>query len=1787
MNGGAKFPIDITAPTAHLRRDLERGAEKPIEKVGQQADRTKAKITAMGAATTRSASTSAVAMGRQSAATSATSVATTRYAGAATVAARSTAAMGTASAATTTRLAAQSVATKALSVATGAMGAAAKTAAVGLAAGTVALGLLGGSALQASMSVDRIVRSLTVGVGSAAAAAKEYEWLRQETRRLGVELEGSAAAYSRFVASSQGTAIAGEQTRKIFSGVASAATVLGLTAEDTRGVLKALTDMISKGSVQAEELKGQLGDRLPKAFQLAASAMGKTTADLNKMLERGEVTAEVLLPRLADELLKTFGPQVDKAAESTQASLANLSTAIFEARAAIGNELSPSVRDLTKHLNRLASDPQSIKFFGDLGKMMAGVVGVVVDLIEHWQILKSAILLSAADIIEGVGGMSAEFLDFGTTVLDVEAGILGAMQEIANATGQQWLAVALAPARKGAEELRDEWEKWANYTRFYSEKVAQGYRIAGDAQTDLKTKTEEATTATTNLGESLGPAGLSGNLETTSTKVEKLTAKIAGLKAAIIEARAVTGGIDYGLVQVPATAPNVGALLDSGEFETTTDEIFENFLDGWRETNDEVQRIWVDTGDRIEERFVAITTATDRWGEALAGISAAFQQMDSDLGNLLSGLFDVIAAYRELRAAEASGDQGRIRAARGQMSQATGGYAGMAAQYVAYNTGWAGGGMSQFGGQMGGNYSREGMEMGGKIWPGWGHVIGFVVGSLVRSGADSMRVATEEGELVIQKAEGGLKDLAQQISESLRGFFGDLENMLGQSIDLAGLDIFVRENRVVVRARGLMQVFRDLDEALAWGVEQVLKANATAAGLGDNMRALFEHFGGIDASGSFEELSAAINLAQALDDLAANAGPAAQAIHDLNLLHAEEMDIARRYGLPLAGVIRLHEERLTQLRRETEMMRLSILGIGDWLGAVQDFERAVHDINQGLVESEQAQRDQLAALEANLAALQAQQSATTSATGSAGQMAGQMIQAGLKAELLGGGLGQISQGFADTLRGAGDLTREIARTEEEIAALKESLANLPEAIDPQGIADAYTAAGAQLFGELYNMLDRIAGLEMDTAAGREADLALYMLQLAALYQQALAFQDAMRAAGISLAWLEGIIERIPGILEGLESGALQLEAPGGGGGGRRRETRALFAEQADAARAALSGLGEQAMAARTAVTSLEEEIAEFRRAGVSAADAAAYLADSLALLERDLLAPFREIVTAAGETQLETDFRQLGTRYADALAAAAALGSAEGAGVIGQAFGIEVRDAMLSAMGDVADAEGLAELRATWDAFLSADLPAALRTGLEMVAADVVAAFGEVVLPETATDELRARLDESLEGLRAMTAQLGPTTTQLIEITGQFAQLRRDTVAAGYGTRELVDRISELARLEAAAINLLGRQHLGRVFGELAQYGAMTPELVALQQQLTVSQLELAKAEALVATTSVWAAGGLQDLGMSLAELLGIITEGYDVAIANVRRVAPRGFAPPRDGGVSPAAEPVRDFLAELEGLLRPFEELALSPLERDLSRIFRQFEEISDLLAEMGASEELWARVAAARQLALQDLWDRATAGLRSTYEEMQTTSPLLSGAERHGMARSRFLALAEAARGGDITAASQLGEALQAYRAASLSYHGGGAQGLTEWREMMAIAESVLGANPLLAEDIADPMVAVVNQSNTYLAQIVGLLGGRPPAPPPLRGGPPPGRAPVGYDDAAIRALHQEVAALRRERAEDARKGRQQAQALSSAEVAQGAEVAARVEDVREEVERARDQIEELSLQDGAGSA
>jgi tape measure domain-containing protein len=195
---------------------------------------------------------------------------------------------------------------------------------------------------QSTLEFNKIKNPLTFILGSEGDALNKLSDLKQMAQELGLDYFALAESYKSFTGAARASNFDLDKSEKIFRSVAKAGAVLGLSSDQMSGSLLALQQMISKGNVQAEELRGQLSERLPGAFSLAAKAMGVTEQELNKLLESGSVVASDMLPKLADQLDKAYGNKASDGIKGLNAELNGLKTAL-QSLAGEGSALSTNI----------------------------------------------------------------------------------------------------------------------------------------------------------------------------------------------------------------------------------------------------------------------------------------------------------------------------------------------------------------------------------------------------------------------------------------------------------------------------------------------------------------------------------------------------------------------------------------------------------------------------------------------------------------------------------------------------------------------------------------------------------------------------------------------------------------------------------------------------------------------------------------------------------------------------------------------------------------------------------------------------------------------------------------------------------------------------------------------------------------------------------------------------------------------------------------------------------------------------------------------------------------------------------------------------------------------------------------------------------------------------------------------------------------------------------------------------------------------------------------------------
>ncbi|QKN88589.1 tail length tape-measure protein [Salmonella phage SapYZU01] len=187
--------------------------------------------------------------------------------------------------------------------------------------------------------------------------------------QIGQNYTDTMKQYSNFAAGAQPT-LGFQGTQEFYKNAAMFARIRGATDEDLKGIMVAFQQMASKGKVQAEELRGQLGDRLAGAVQLFADAIGKTPQELDKLMQDGKLLAKDVLPKVSERMAELVQQAGGMNAVSKQTA-----TSMGQAKAMWDNTLVALFNNSSEGISQLSN---SVAMFlqGSMGTTEA--LGVVI-----------------------------------------------------------------------------------------------------------------------------------------------------------------------------------------------------------------------------------------------------------------------------------------------------------------------------------------------------------------------------------------------------------------------------------------------------------------------------------------------------------------------------------------------------------------------------------------------------------------------------------------------------------------------------------------------------------------------------------------------------------------------------------------------------------------------------------------------------------------------------------------------------------------------------------------------------------------------------------------------------------------------------------------------------------------------------------------------------------------------------------------------------------------------------------------------------------------------------------------------------------------------------------------------------------------------------------------------------------------------------------------------------------------------------------------------------------------
>ncbi len=169
---------------------------------------------------------------------------------------------------------------------------------------------------------------------------KGLDIISSTSKRLNVPLKASTKQFTTLAASVLGSGGTIEDAEQVFTGVSNAIKATGGNAEDVQSAIRAMSQIFGKGKVSAEELQGQLGERLAGAVVKFAEANNSSLQKLQKDLRDGTVGLDQIM-NFVGKLNEDFAETANKVADSSADAGQRFQTTMDRLKNAVGQILQP------------------------------------------------------------------------------------------------------------------------------------------------------------------------------------------------------------------------------------------------------------------------------------------------------------------------------------------------------------------------------------------------------------------------------------------------------------------------------------------------------------------------------------------------------------------------------------------------------------------------------------------------------------------------------------------------------------------------------------------------------------------------------------------------------------------------------------------------------------------------------------------------------------------------------------------------------------------------------------------------------------------------------------------------------------------------------------------------------------------------------------------------------------------------------------------------------------------------------------------------------------------------------------------------------------------------------------------------------------------------------------------------------------------------------------------------------------------------------------------------------
>jgi len=205
--------------------------------------------------------------------------------------------------------------------------------------GTMAFLEFAKSATVVASEMERMRTALSGVVPDQESYNTSIEKITTLSNKYGISQRTLLKGFTQLQASADAAGFDVKETGDLMEGLLTRTLASGKGLEEFKGVMLAASQILSKGKLQAEEARGQIGERIPGFMADLAASMNIEMKQLDKLMEQGQVTLEDFF-KLGEDLLKNNEKIALVLAQSYANAGQRLTTAMENLQAAMGPGLS-------------------------------------------------------------------------------------------------------------------------------------------------------------------------------------------------------------------------------------------------------------------------------------------------------------------------------------------------------------------------------------------------------------------------------------------------------------------------------------------------------------------------------------------------------------------------------------------------------------------------------------------------------------------------------------------------------------------------------------------------------------------------------------------------------------------------------------------------------------------------------------------------------------------------------------------------------------------------------------------------------------------------------------------------------------------------------------------------------------------------------------------------------------------------------------------------------------------------------------------------------------------------------------------------------------------------------------------------------------------------------------------------------------------------------------------------------------------------------------------------------